>query len=272
MSSVKINELSLINEINNIFQSDPLLDELDFLLAPPSSEDYYVIHIQHKLGLMKCILKPLFIFAIQQFHTLIEMINQQQQDDENLNLSLLFKYSNELQTLTRIILVIKGDHLMAFNYRRQLIQLADKVYTNSTNSNTIQSSPNQIITNQTNLSNSYNSNRTTAINFSNEITFLNVLFTRHPKSPSAWQYRRFCLLQLFHNTEQLSKSKTTLISEFSICSKFADVYPKNYYAWIHRLWLLDMLSYDELLDELEFTTRWLHSQLYFTLNSTCLFF
>lgn len=45
--------------------------------------------------------------------------------------------------------------------------------------------------------------------------------------------------------------------EIEICDRTAELYPKNYYAWTHRQWLVNKLgSLAELLLQLEKTTKW----------------
>jgi hypothetical protein len=47
--------------------------------------------------------------------------------------------------------------------------------------------------------------------------------------------------------------------ERALCESIADLYPKNYYAWNHRLWLLAFMSMQQLEAELEMTAQWLRS-------------
>eukprot|EP01033_Poteriospumella_lacustris_P013652 gene13652-9779_t len=47
-------------------------------------------------------------------------------------------------------------------------------------------------------------------------------------------------------------------TEREICRRSADRYPKNYYAWMHRLWLLPSMTLSQLEDEYSFTYDWLY--------------
>ena len=67
-----------------------------------------------------------------------------------------------------------------------------------------------------------------------EISLLDMIFLLHPKSPSCWEHRRWILSRL--HPHELSPS--VVDREFQLCSNMADRYPRNYYAWIHRIWLL----------------------------------
>jgi protein prenyltransferase alpha subunit repeat containing protein 1 len=82
------------------------------------------------------------------------------------------------------------------------------------------------------------------------------LFSRHPKSPSAWQHVRWCYIQrlsLRDDSSEAGKYSTwdrrgnyilpaELETEREICRRSAERYPKNYYAWMHRLWLLSQMN------------------------------
>lgn len=78
-----------------------------------------------------------------------------------------------------------------------------------------------------------------------EIMFLQAIFSKHPKSPGAWEHRRWCL-RFIHDvvrqrTGELLKP-AQIETEKVLCSASAEKYPKNYYAWLHRLWLLPHMS------------------------------
>ena len=107
--------------------------------------------------------------------------------------------------LSTAILIVKGDIGLALNFRKEMIM----------------------------------SNMTSC---ENELKFLRMLFSRHPKSPAAWQHRRFCL-------ERMMAAGTALdvAQEKELCRSMAELYPKNYYAWNHRLWLLSFMSQSQVL-------------------------
>jgi len=113
--------------------------------------------------------------------------------------------ANELIHATRFILLVKGDDPIAFHRRKELI-----------------------------INN--------FLDCTTELSFLNVLFTKHPKSPCAWQHRRFCLLR----KHGLAIPPSVAASELEVCRRFAEIYPKNYYAWLHRLYLIEHFSLSEV--------------------------
>lgn len=107
--------------------------------------------------------------------------------------------------LSKAILLVKGDIGIAINFRKEMIV-------------------NGLLSCQ------------------EEIKFLRMLFTKHPKSPGGWQHRRFCLMQLLSERVPL-----IMELELELCRRMAELYPKNYYAWNHRLWLLPHMSLLQVL-------------------------
>ena len=137
--------------------------------------------------------------------------------------------------LSRAILLVKGDFPPALNARKTMI------------SNGILSA-------------------------SGEVQFLNVIFSKHPKSPSAWHHRRWCLQRLFlcsniSTSTSTSSSTSTpegdkewsrdreggdqsgrysfssvVAEEVALCERMCDLYPRNYYSWNHRLWLAQQMN------------------------------
>ena len=86
------------------------------------------------------------------------------------------------------------------------------------------------------------------ISYKQEISFLSILFTLHAKSPSGWMHRKWCLQQLHkqHNipsdTLPFYLTDTQADIELTLCIQSASIYPKNYFAWTHRIWTLQHLN------------------------------
>ena len=115
----------------------------------------------------------------------------------------------EIHSLSKITLLIKGDLSFIYNLRKKLL-IED---------------PNLI---------------------PHEIPFTSLVFSKHPKSPSGWEHRRFCY-KLKHRMEnKLKLLPMELVTEQELCRRSADAYPKNYYAWMHRLWLLQFFSFSQV--------------------------
>lgn len=130
--------------------------------------------------------------------------------------------SHDLVRATRVLLIIKGDFPIVYNCRKKLL---DDNY----------------------------------ISLNEEIPFLALIFQNHPKSPSGWQHRRWCICRSKFDVSSRSLSLSELETERELCRAMCERYPKNYYAWTHRLWLLQFMSNEQLMEELLFTEGWLYA-------------
>jgi protein prenyltransferase alpha subunit repeat containing protein 1 len=104
--------------------------------------------------------------------------------------------------LTKAILMIKGDIAQALNFRKDLVSRG-------------------------------------LLTCENELKFIGLIFSRHPKCPSGWQHRRWCLNRLEMSGEQIEVER-------ELCRLMADKFPKNYYAWNHRIWLLSFMDMNQV--------------------------
>lgn len=155
----------------------------------------------------------------------------------------------ELLRCTRILLLINADHYTAWNARKTLLlTLPDQL-----SSFPLSSTPSTTTT-------------TTAAShsFRSELRFLNLVYSKHPKSGESWSHRRWVLARMerqewmksSHSADSTTTTATNsnassspsslyssplFQSELSICERTALIYPKNYYAWMHRIWLCTLL-------------------------------
>jgi len=82
-----------------------------------------------------------------------------------------------------------------------------------------------------------------------EIQFLNLLFTQHSKAPNSWAHRKWIskqMITIISHCDSNDVKKNEIISkwtndELEICTSIAQKYPKNYYAWTHRRFVIDTL-------------------------------
>eukprot|EP00658_Telonema_sp_P-2_P007044 TRINITY_DN12630_c0_g3_i2.p1 TRINITY_DN12630_c0_g3~~TRINITY_DN12630_c0_g3_i2.p1 ORF type:complete len:328 (-),score=26.08 TRINITY_DN12630_c0_g3_i2:203-1186(-) len=100
---------------------------------------------------------------------------------------------------TRTLLLVNADYASALNARKELVGLG-------------------------------------YVTFEQEIEFLNLLLTRHPKSSECWAHRRWLFQK--HCPDQCA----LLLSESEVCELVCKQYPRNYYAWTHLRWLLQIAS------------------------------
>lgn len=209
-------------DIDKAFEVDPLIDEIGIIMSPPPPN---LVLIDHKLGLSFKILKPLFEFAINELYTVIRSAKMSK---EMLSNPIV---SKKVLRLTRAILLVRADMPMLYNLRKTIILAGSTTHS-----------------------------------IDAELNFLGVLFTKHPKSPSSWQHRRWCLTTRWSYTHcknlislQVELSSCELEVELALCSAMSESYPKNYYSWLHRLWLLQFMEFAQLKSELDFTRAWLTS-------------
>ena len=104
--------------------------------------------------------------------------------------------------LTKAILLIKGDIAQALNFRKDLVSRGLLVC-------------------------------------EKELEFIALIFSRHPKCPSGWQHRRWCLNRLDMSGEQIEVER-------ELYRLMAEKFPKNYYAWNHRIWLLNFMDVNQV--------------------------
>ncbi|RYY88151.1 hypothetical protein EON63_02880 [archaeon] len=137
---------------------------------------------------------------------------------------------HQMYQFSTVALVVKGDLAMAYNIRKVVL-----------------------FHNPTLLS--------------KELIFLQAIFTKHPKSPSGWEHRRWCYNRRYtpspitpppytpihthtmHTTNPpnipspapspaMRLSASEVETERELCRAGSERSPKNYWAWTHRLWLL----------------------------------
>jgi hypothetical protein len=211
-----------LKDVDDAFTSDPMINELGIIMSSPPPN---LILIDHKLGLSCKILKPLFSYAIDEFHSILNDVKYGRKELSNMSVQ------DDILRLTRAILLVKGDMPMAYNLRKQLLVSS------------------------------------LLLDVDNELLFLSFLFSHHPKSPSSWQHRRWCL-NIRNSKNKCNKGEvkvTTFLSdvemnvELDLCTIMSEKYPKNYYSWLHRLWLLQGMNIVQLESELKFSLAWLVS-------------
>ena len=77
-------------------------------------------------------------------------------------------------------------------------------------------------------------------------------------SPSSWSHRKWVLERLLVLAQDSNAESVWLIrEEFNLCTMVAERYPKNYYAWTHRLYCVRQAEPTLLNEEWEFVLAWL---------------
>lgn len=188
---------------------------------------------------------------------------------------------------TRILLMINADHQSAWNARKRILisRLNDVSINGPTTQSTDQSS-NDPIKPSTEQSISL---------LNDELQFVSLIQSKHVKSGETWHHRLWCVKEMMEviysiypiikqtneqpdspATDQSCNQASSLLSslictELSLIERSAERYPKLYYAWNHRLFLLqtmdqsinhtsnqsiNQLFSDQISSEWSSVTRW----------------
>ncbi|KAI7964975.1 hypothetical protein MJO29_003073 [Puccinia striiformis f. sp. tritici] len=178
------------------------ITEIEIFNTPiPSSAEFIINGDHHQLGIPQKILAQIYAHASQRFHT-----TNKTDDEEAEN---LFK-------LTRILLIQNPDHLTALSTRRKLLKTGEQLR--------------------------------------EELELNTVLLSvvSHSKSTGLWFHRRWIFAQLHRCPPPTSSSNPIykpfvqftpdrIEEEFVFNLQTCDRYPRNYYAWFHRKWVLSQL-------------------------------
>ncbi|XP_067134275.1 protein prenyltransferase alpha subunit repeat-containing protein 1 [Centruroides vittatus] len=93
-------------------------------------------------------------------------------------------------------------------------------------------------------------------NIEEELKFSELVLSRKPKCLDVFSHRKLLLQRL---REKQFLSIKTIKYEFEVCSRAAERYPNNYYAWSHRIWVIQELIVDKkniAVEELKNTESW----------------
>ncbi|KAG0331342.1 Protein prenyltransferase alpha subunit repeat-containing protein 1, partial [Podila horticola] len=77
-----------------------------------------------------------------------------------------------------------------------------------------------------------------------EIKYLDMILTfpRNCKSSGAWHHRKWLLCYLYKDHETVPLDPTIVEAQLQVCHRAAERYPKCYYAWTMRHWLVEQLG------------------------------
>lgn len=170
----------------------------------PSFEPPWIMFQEHCLGISMKLLKPLYKYSYQELLRICSDIKLAR-NNKFVHQELLTSLLSQGLRISQVVLSVKGDMPMAYNVKKQAI-LQDLSRLNR------------------------------------EIKFLSSIFSKHPKSPSGWNHRRWCLTHhmLIHNRSALLASEVE--TEKELCRIMTEKFPRNYYAWMHRFWLLQFMN------------------------------
>ena len=212
----------IVSCIDRLFSFQPIIDvgiTTDLSLPP-------VICVEGHLGISIASTKQLFAFALTGLGKLTASLRNSNNDNTatitntniNVNSSSTTTYNTitsnaiEIASLSRALLLVKADNVMALNFRKQLVQLG-------------------------------------LIPLADELHLSSLSLHLHPKHANSWHHRRWCLarttkFELAPSSEGCwgLGSQEMQDEELALCHLVAHNCPKNYYTWIHRLWVLQFMD------------------------------
>ncbi|CAG8606183.1 26528_t:CDS:2, partial [Racocetra persica] len=78
-----------------------------------------------------------------------------------------------------------------------------------------------------------------------ELKFINLIFTfpKHTKNSTIWHHRKWIISNILsrHRSDNNFDVMELLRLEIPIIRRIAELYPRNYYAWTHRHWIISLL-------------------------------
>ena len=89
-----------------------------------------------------------------------------------------------------------------------------------------------------------------------ELSLVDLLLSKHPKSGEAWCHRRWVLSRKQSSTTTVGTTPAVAAHEMDVCTAAARVYPRNYFAWTHRYWVLSRLSPELAAAECNTMRQW----------------
>ncbi|KAK7292300.1 hypothetical protein RIF29_08078 [Crotalaria pallida] len=247
--------VDLLQQLEDILESDPLIDELGFihpsqfdLLNEESGiscnlsdeaicqstdkiahseqsskqETMYFWNRDHKLGISTHVLLPLYRDAKQAFMTAFKQsktCSKQSNEDGN---CVPTSSSRDLESIlmrhSRSLLLLSCDFMTAWNCRK-LVVSKKKQYSM----------------------------------FVNELILSGLVLSYAPKSEQAWNHRRWVIKSM---SAICSNLKEILEKESELVEKIAERSKMNYRAWNHRCWLISYMAREQVLHELKKSRSW----------------
>jgi protein prenyltransferase alpha subunit repeat containing protein 1 len=218
----------VISQLADLLRQEPLPKELEITILPFPEDDetdassflkdgiHLGIHAPHV---------PLIASKIRNAYNKFRctVLLQDEEGECDTSYNIISKYMDCISCL----LLLCPDHATAWADRRRLLQKRQRTK-------------------------QYISPKDLLSLWDDEIRYMNLLFTQHSKAPNAWGHRKWVSRQvlLMFQSSLFTDHRTTGVSgsmlqwctpELAVCSVIAEKYPKNYYAWTYRGFLMRAL-------------------------------
>ncbi|KAH0632129.1 hypothetical protein KY289_037590 [Solanum tuberosum] len=234
-------QLELLNHLEGILESDPLIDEIGFIhpsqfvllnedVGTPSTSVGSVQKTNfrtlfwirdHKLGISTKVLFPLYVAVKNAFVEAYKNYKVLHRDDKNASMcssSSSLSLESELMKHSRALLILSCDFGTAWNSRKLVL-----------------------------------SKKQSLSMFMNELIFSSVILSHSPKSEQAWSQRRWVIKMIAGNCTNLQE---IMERESELVKKLAERSKMNYCAWYHRCWLVSYMSAEQVLQEFNKSREW----------------
>ncbi|EOY10906.1 PREDICTED: protein prenyltransferase alpha subunit repeat-containing protein 1 isoform X2 [Theobroma cacao] len=238
--------MDLLNQLEAILESDPLIDEVGFIHpsqfvtlckeggeSGDSSEDDVLgprntkfWNRDHKLGISTEVLLPLckaakgaFMDAMKQYRTLNSLSNNKH-EHENIMYGSLSRQSfdSEIMKHSRALLLLSCDFGTAWNSRKLVVSKKQQLAM-----------------------------------LMDELLLSALVLSYSPKSEQAWSHRRWVIKMI---AGKCSTMPEIITKESELVEKIAERSKMNYRAWNHRCWLVSYMTREQMLHELKKSRDW----------------
>ncbi|XP_009757301.1 uncharacterized protein [Nicotiana sylvestris] len=238
--------LELLNQLEGILESDPLIDEIGFIhpsqfsalnedigtpstsvgSVPKSSFETIFWARDHKLGISTRVLFPLYVAAKNAFVDAYKSYKvyhsiYNERDDKSASTcpsSSPLSLESELMKHSRALLLLSSDFGSAWNSRKLVL-----------------------------------SKKQSLSMFMNELIFSAAVLSHSPKSEQTWSQRRWVIKMIAGNCSNLQE---IMERESELVKKLAERSKMNYRAWNHRCWLVSYMSAEQVLQEFDKSRHW----------------
>ncbi|XP_022746632.1 protein prenyltransferase alpha subunit repeat-containing protein 1-like isoform X2 [Durio zibethinus] len=238
--------MDLLNQLEAILESDPLIDEVGFIHpsqfvmlskecceSSDSSEDgafrprdTKFWNRDHKLGISTEVLLPLckaaksaFMDVMKQYKT-HSSLSDNKHEDENIMFGSLscLSFESEVMKHSRALLLLSCDFGTAWNSRKLVVSKKQQMSM-----------------------------------FMDELLLSALVLSYSPKSEQAWSHRRWIIKMI---AGKYSTLQDIIANESELVEKIAERSKMNYRAWNHRCWLVSYMTRGQMLHEIKKSRDW----------------
>ena len=211
-----MNGEKLFNALISAFNTDPSIDEYGFLLVDKAAdsplqssipkEEFPYLLDDHKLGIPHMHIPVLYSYVHGEFMKLINVIRHYERELDEGEDSVLVDQRDvdslaRISDLSKAMVMINAECYTAWNSRKSLV-------------------------------------RVKVLNPVQELKFISLVFTKHPKTVDGWLHRQWVLDYILGGKISAGVKQELLEGELRECELLATRYAKNYYAWTHRQFVL----------------------------------